>query len=325
MNKCIDSLLKHSSDVEIIIINDGSTDKTLDIANSYKEKYPECVKVIDKENGGHGSGVNAGLLAASGLFYKVVDSDDWVDDYAYTYILDTLKKHYKDNCLADLYISNYVYEHTLDNTTFVMEYNKQFPKNVHFGWRKVKRFHRSHIMMMHALMYNRLKLIESKTTLPEHTFYVDALYAFKPLPFMKTLYYMDVNFYRYFIGRPDQSINITNFVKRYTQQDKVFKMIFSSYSKSDLKKLPRGLRKYMFHYIAAMTMNTMLFILAEDSVERRNAINDLWMFLKVADKKLFTKLYYRSYPVLLNFLPWKVQSKLLLFSYKVLCDKIKLG
>lgn len=76
MRNCVDSLLVGGEDVEIVIVNDGSSDRTIDIAREYEAEYPTIVKVIDKPNGGHGSGVNAGLKIATGLYYKVVDSDD---------------------------------------------------------------------------------------------------------------------------------------------------------------------------------------------------------------------------------------------------------
>ena len=91
MQKCIDSLLTGGEDVEILIVDDGSTDGTAGIADEYAERYPSIVKVIHKENGGHGSGVNAGIENASGLFFKVVDSDDWVLDTAYQKVLETLR------------------------------------------------------------------------------------------------------------------------------------------------------------------------------------------------------------------------------------------
>ena len=93
MKKCIDSLLTAGNDVEIIIVNDGSTDGTLQIANEYARSFPQIVRVIDKPNGGHGSGVNAGLKAAQGVYFKVVDSDDWLDADALKALLDTVKSH----------------------------------------------------------------------------------------------------------------------------------------------------------------------------------------------------------------------------------------
>ena len=82
MKKCVDSLLVAGEDAEIIIVNDGSTDITLKIAKTYRANFPSIVRVIDKPNGGHGSGVNAGLKVAEGLYFKVVDSDDWLDKAA---------------------------------------------------------------------------------------------------------------------------------------------------------------------------------------------------------------------------------------------------
>ena len=92
MRKCVDSLLKGGEDVEIIIVNDGSKDDTAAIADEYAEKYPTIVKAIHQENGGHGEAVNAGIRNATGLYFKVVDSDDWVDWNAYQAILAKLRE-----------------------------------------------------------------------------------------------------------------------------------------------------------------------------------------------------------------------------------------
>ena len=83
MERCIESLLPGGEDVEIIIVDDGSKDATGEIADYYERQYPSIVKAVHKENGGHGSGVNAGLKRASGMYFKVVDSDDWLDETAY--------------------------------------------------------------------------------------------------------------------------------------------------------------------------------------------------------------------------------------------------
>ena len=111
MEKCIDSLLPGGEDVEIIIVNDGSTkDNTAEIADAYAAKYPTIVKAVHQENGGHGEAVNAGLRNATGLYFKVVDSDDWVDADAYRKILDKLSELAGNRPVLDMMISNFVYD-----------------------------------------------------------------------------------------------------------------------------------------------------------------------------------------------------------------------
>ena len=90
MGKCIESLLAGGEEVEILVVNDGSSDRTAQIADEYAAKYPTIVKAIHQENGGHGSAVNAGIRNATGLYFKVVDSDDWVNKEAYIEILKIL-------------------------------------------------------------------------------------------------------------------------------------------------------------------------------------------------------------------------------------------
>ena len=109
MSKCINSLLIGGEEVEIIIVDDGSSDRTAEIAEDYAEKYPTIVKAIHQENGGHGQAVNTGIKNATGLYFKVVDSDDWVNQDAYYEILKTLYDLTRGAETVDLLISNFVY------------------------------------------------------------------------------------------------------------------------------------------------------------------------------------------------------------------------
>ena len=127
MEHAINSILVAKDDIELIIVNDGSKDGTLKIARKYEKKYPKVVKVIDKENGGHGSGVNAGLASATGKYFKVVDSDDWVDEKSLKEVIKTLKK-----IDVDMLIVNYVYEK--ENNPKEMGYCNIIPENKIFTW-----------------------------------------------------------------------------------------------------------------------------------------------------------------------------------------------
>ena len=110
MRNCIESLLPGGEDVEILIVDDGSKDETPAIADEYEEKYPGIIRAIHQENGGHGEAVNAGLRNATGFFYKVVDSDDWVNEEAFEEILKKLQELIAGPQTLDMLISNFVYE-----------------------------------------------------------------------------------------------------------------------------------------------------------------------------------------------------------------------
>ena len=325
MRKCVDSLLTGGDEVEIIIVNDGSRDDTINIANVYAEKYPDIVKVIDKENGGHGSGVNAGMANSTGLYYKVVDSDDWLDDNALASLLSKIREHKEKGTLPDLYVTNFIYDKVSEGTQYVSAYGDKMPEGQIIGWDKVKKFNLSHMMLMHALLYKREKLLQSGTVLPEHTFYVDNLFAYKPLPFMQTVCYLNLDLYHYFIGREDQSVNRKNFVKRYEQQIRVMKCMTDAYTLDEIKKMPKGLKRYMWHSLEVIMMNTIFFTCAEDSPERRKALKEMWQHIKSKDKKLYRKLRSNSYATAVNYLSRKFRGWVMTKGYNFLCKKIKLG
>ena len=111
MEHCINTLLTGGDEVEIIIVDDGSQkDRTPEIADEYERRYPGICRAIHQENGGHGQAVNTGLKNATGVFFKVVDSDDWVNPEAYQKILNVLAEVVRGPKTLDLLISNYVYE-----------------------------------------------------------------------------------------------------------------------------------------------------------------------------------------------------------------------
>ena len=127
MENCIKSLLPGGDDVEILVINDGSCDMTGDIADAYEKKYPGIVRAIHQENGGHGEAVNAGIRNATGLYFKVVDSDDWVEEDAYLKILSKLKELAGGSETLDMMISNFVYEKQGAKRKKVMRYTSVLP------------------------------------------------------------------------------------------------------------------------------------------------------------------------------------------------------
>ena len=266
MAQAIESILPGGEDVEILIVNDGSKDRTAEIGKEYEEKYPGIVKLINKENGGHGDAVNAGLSHASGKYFKVVDSDDWVDRISLMKILNVLKNFEEEEQEVDMLIANYVYEKVGMEHKKVIRYDNVLPENQILKWDEIGQFRIGQYILMHSVIYRTDMLKLCQLTLPKHTFYVDNIYVYYPLPHVRTLYYMDVDFYRYFIGREDQSVNEKVMISRIDQQIFVTKTMIDMY---ELRRIQsKKLRKYMLNYLAIM-MTVSSFVLRKKKIWRR--------------------------------------------------------
>ena len=320
MAKCIESLLIGGEEVEIIVVNDGSKDRTAEIAREYQEKYPTIVKAVNKENGGHGSAVNAGLENATGLYFKVVDSDDWVDAEAYKAILCKLAELAGSRPILDMLISNFVYDKVGVKKKKVMKYSSlSMPKDKLFTWREVGHFFKGQYILMHSVIFRTKMLKECGIRLPEHTFYVDNLFVFEPLPYVKNMYYMDVDFYHYFIGREDQSVNEQVMISRIDQQLLVNRrmMEYLVDNKAIIKE--RHLRSYMLNYLDIITTISSIMLIKSGTEENLQTKKDLWSYLKKKDRYIFMRLRYGLLGNCMN-LPGKGGRMISVEGYK-LCQK----
>lgn len=287
MEKCIESILPGGEDVEIIIVDDGSHDRTAEIADRYVAEYPEIVRAIHQPNGGHGEAVNTGIANATGLYFKVVDSDDWVDAGAYAKILGKLRELVQSEKNVDMLLANYVYEKEGAKHKKVMR-QTGFPTDCIFSWRDVRHFYKGHYILMHSVIYRTQLLRDCGLKLPDHTFYVDNIYVYKPLPYVRSMYYMDVDFYRYFIGRDDQSVNEKVMISRIDQQIKVNKIMIDDV---DLWKVPSiKCRKYMFNYLEIITVVSTVMLLRSGTKENLEKKRELWTYIKEKDIRLFHRL-----------------------------------
>lgn len=290
MAHAIESILPGGEDVEIIIVNDGSKDRTSEIAHDYMEKYPTIVKVVDKENGGHGDAVNSGLTHATGKYFKVVDSDDWVDEEALLKVLDTIKGFVKDESEVDMVIANYVYEKVGMTHKKVIRYDNVLPENQIFKWEDIGHFRLDQYILMHSVIYRTEMLKLCQLELPKHTFYVDNIYVYYPLPHVRTLYYMNVDLYRYFIGREDQSVNEKVMINRIDQQLFVTKKMISMY---ELRLIgSKKLRKYMVNYLAIMMTVSSILCIRSKKKENLEKKKELWAYLKKKDYRTYMKIRY---------------------------------
>ena len=217
----------------------------------------------------------------------MVDSDDWVDQEAYAKILAKLKELSGGEDTLDMLVSNYVYEKEGAKHKKVMRCSA-LPKDTLFTWKDVGRFRKGQYILMHSVIYRTKLLRECGLVLPKHTFYVDNIYVYKPLPAVRNIYYMDVDFYRYFIGREDQSVNEKVMIGRIDQQIKVNKLMVDEF---DLWKIQnRKLRRYMFNYLEIITVISTIMLIRSGTKENLEKKRELWKYIKEKDIRLFHRL-----------------------------------
>lgn len=279
MDTCIESCLDADDNVEVIIVNDGSSDGTSKKAHEWERRFPKKVVVIDQENSGHGGAVMAGLHAAHGLYFKVVDSDDWLDDDAMAKIMEYLDRQMEIREPTDMVIANYVYDKVHEGTHQTMRYKNVFPQGRQFGWDDIGHFKQSQYLLMHSVIYRTELLRECHLELPKRCFYVDNIFVYEPLPHVKSMYYMDVDMYHYFIGREGQSVNEKTMLSRIDQQLRVTKLMI------DAVQLPEGvpnpkLARYMENYLSMMMCICSLFLRMSKTPEDERKREEIWAYLE---------------------------------------------
>lgn len=237
IKRCLDSLdNKEINDkLEVLVVSDGSKDNAINIAKEYSKRLPDTFKIIEKENGGHGSTINKGLELATGKYFRVLDSDDWVDNVNFVEFVKRLEDQDADLVVTD-YSKEFIYEGKSEKIVYKnLEPNKKyifdkFDLNILNG----------EYFVMATSTYKTEVLRKSNLKLMEKTFYVDMQYNVVPIPYVNSFVYFDLDIYRYFIGRLDQSVNTASFVKNHLNHDKVVKYLIDYYSDltdiSDTKK-----------------------------------------------------------------------------------------
>lgn len=289
MKKAIDHALVGGEDVEVLIIDDGSTDGTLEIAREYEKNFPGIVRAIHQENKGHGGAVNTAIDEASGIYLKICDSDDWLDYDAYMKIIEILKVAVRGPRTLDVVFSNFVYDKVGARKKRVMRYTGSFPEGRIFTWDEIEKPLNTHrYVLMHSLTYRTALLRECGLRLPEHTFYVDNIYAFTPMQYVKTMYYLNMTFYRYYIGRADQSVNEEVMIGRIDQQIRITKIMIDSYKPELLKK--KNQMTYMIHDLSIIMAISSILLLRIGTDEALQKKTKLWEYLRRKDLFLYLKI-----------------------------------
>lgn len=325
MDHCIESILEgtgYAEDVEIVIVDDGSAkDDTPAKADAWAERYPTIIKAVHQENGGHGAAVMKAVANASGVYFKNVDSDDWVDVDAVMALLEQLRRFVEIGDLVDLVITNYVYEHVEDDTRNVVDYRHVLPVGRVFTWNDMGHFMMWQYLLMHALTYRVDVLRKAGLTMPPHTFYVDNIYAYVPFPKCRSLYYLDVDVYRYFIGREDQSVNdkvLTSRVDHYWRVARVMMHAYHVYQDVNSVKL----RSYMMNYFTIIMAICSVFSKKSDRPDAMDELQALWDELRSYDPRMYRRARHGVVGLATN-LPGTVGRALTLAGYRAAQKLVK--
>lgn len=287
LHRCLDSILteKVMDKVQVLVVNDGSKDRTSEIAHEYEAKYPHYIQVIDKENGNYGSCMNVGLSLAKGKYFRTLDADDWYDTPSYEKFVPKL-----DNTEADMLLcERFVHYESLDKTEL-----EEFPDSIQceddlafndIDWNNKALMS---LLTVNCICYKTSLLKNVRMKWSEKVFYSDTEYNYFPLNNVNTLCFLDLPVYCYFIGRTDQSISSTSIRKNFNSFYVVSKRILEDYVHNNKENSPqRKIQKFHLIRILRFLYQSLLI----DGFKNISAIRDIEKLVK-KDKDLFQSTSY---------------------------------
>ncbi len=299
IKRCLDSVLLKDvlEQIEILVVSDGSGDSSVSIIKEYQQKYKRTLRLIEKDNGGHGSTINVGIKEAKGKYFKVLDSDDWFNCNDFKKFVERLSQ--ED---ADLVVTNYRQEHVYNEKSILNEYNGlEEGKLYNFDSVDLKKL-KGEYFVMATSTYKLEVLKKSNLHLLEKTFYVDMQYNIEPIINVKNFIYYNLDIYRYYIGRPEQSVNVASFVKNQDSHKRVVKYLIAYYNKHQEEY--SKVKKEYIETILIYMLNTHYTIYCEYETNYCNAYQEIKEFdkyLKNESQFLYEKLnafgyirYYRK-------------------------------
>ncbi|WEV72533.1 glycosyltransferase family 2 protein [Bifidobacterium sp. ESL0790] len=297
LERCVDSLMStNSDDVEVLIVDDGSSDGTPELADQLEADNPGIVRVIHQENKGHGGAVNTGIANARGQYLKVVDADDWVGTDSLRQLLAVMRQQpaqgpqvsqngesaenasSAQNGPIDLFVTDYVYDKVGKHHKHVVNFGNVMARGRRLGWDDLNHFGIAQYMIMHALTFRTEVLRQAKTTLPEHTFYVDFIYAYQPFPWVRSIMYLGTPLYHYFIGREGQSVQTDVMIRRVSQLVQVNRIMAAA--TPERGTVPDGLYRYMIHFLSIESVVTSAFLILSREPRNYEVKKELWANLE---------------------------------------------
>lgn len=315
LRRCLDSLIVSETimeSLEVLIINDGSKDSSLDIAHEYEKKDPQTFRVIDKENGNYGSCVNRGLKEANGKYFRILDADDFFKEGALQEVLIQLEALQED---VDVIHTDYQIIYTeedrircvvndkLKYNTVIDLYNEPLPNLVYENF------------AMHALMYNTNYLRTIKYVQQEGISYTDSEYVYYPFSVAKTFMAFNIILYCYNVGREGQTVSVESMIKNRDNYSKLFNRYIQ-----DKNYLSGNLAAILVRrIILALLVSDMLRIYIKYSSynkETEQKLRHVLKQVKEQDVELYRKIVYKRVNGIYPYKIWKMLGKFWFFIYR---------
>lgn len=285
--------------LEVIVVNDGTPDNSVAVAQKYVDQYPQTFRIVNKENGGHGSAINEGVKHVTGKYFKVIDADDWVDTGALERLLPVLEKEDFDALIQsfrtyDINTKEYEpWDIRCEDTSRLYSL-----KELMDNWYDVEC-----AMTFHGVLYNTRFYKEQNYELIEHVYYEDQEYATIPLCWAEKIRLVDDELYVYRIGDVNQSISVANLYKRLPDFKAVlFKMIEFD-KKAD--QAPPGGVEYWLKKVAKFAADTyqLTLIRNEDKKKYRTFCKELTQEIRKRSPRVYDgiKNKYRVFVILNRF------------------------
>lgn len=288
LEQCVDSLLVSQilDDIEILIINDGSTDNSLKIAHIYEAKYPGTVRVITKENGGYGSAINVAIDEARGRYFKTLDADDWFDYKAFHKFVNILK-----SIDIDLVVTHYSEEHTYNGKSKPVYYKGLVYYGKEYDFREfcVQKRTGYPSFGMHAITY-RTTILRMNGFRLSHCYYSDMDYGIYPLVNVKSLMLFNIILYKYRLGRKDQSVSDWGKLQHFADHIYICRKMLDYYIKNHVGltdaislNVEYPVRRLVGHNIYVIF--TLMY--PTDKKRAKKELREFMSYLKNADQQIY--------------------------------------
>lgn len=312
LGKVLDSLLEPSviSDLDIIVVNDGSTDQTAAVCESYCEKYPESIRLITQPNKGHGGALNTGIAAAEGKYVKVIDSDDWVETENLPSFIEALRTYDCDAVLTHFNTFNIV-DHTITQwRSYPKEFNRPYSlEEIVKDWGAFNQ-----ITAFHGIAYRTEFYRSTDLKLSEHVFYEDQEYCIVPFSCVKSVLPLDLVIYNYRVGDENQSMSAANLKKNISHFQTVMNFLLEQYELLPLADNEAG-RDYYCMMVKSLLVSYLMTVMLSNANRKEGRRQGAEIMNSM--KKRLPSVYNRAR------MPYQVLKAMNLFGVsKGACDRI---